>query len=211
MVSLCKEQSMHRHFLKRLLDFLLALIGLILISPLFLVLWIWLSVANKGSGAFFIQERPGKNEKIFKLYKFKSMTDERDAHGNLLPDAERLTKVGKFIRKTSLDELPQLWNVLKGDMSLIGPRPLRTYYLPLYNETQKRRHEVRPGITGWAQVNGRNGISWKEKFEHDVYYVDNLSFGFDLRILFLTIKKVFQREGINQEDSATIEPFNGYN
>ena len=139
------------------------------------------------------------------------MTDERDAHGNLLPDAERLTKVGKFIRKTSLDELPQLWNVLKGDMSLIGPRPLRTYYLPLYNETQKRRHEVRPGITGWAQVNGRNGISWKEKFEHDVYYVDNLSFGFDLRILFLTIKKVFQREGINQEDSATIEPFNGYN
>ena len=202
---------MHRHFLKRLLDFLLALIGLILISPLFLVLWIWLSVANKGSGAFFIQERPGKNEKIFKLYKFKSMTDERDAHGNLLPDAERLTKVGKFIRKTSLDELPQLWNVLKGDMSLIGPRPLRTYYLPLYNETQKRRHEVRPGITGWAQVNGRNGISWKEKFEHDVYYVDNLSFGFDLRILFLTIKKVFQREGINQEDSATIEPFNGYN
>lgn len=202
---------MYKHFFKRLLDFLLAMIGLILISPPFLVLWVWLTIANKGVGAFFAQERPGKNEKIFRLYKFKSMTNEKDADGNLLPDGERLTKVGRFIRKTSLDELPQLWNVLKGDMSLIGPRPLRTYYLPLYNETQKRRHEVRPGITGWAQVNGRNAISWKEKFEYDVYYVDNLSFWFDLRILFLTIKKVFQREGINQEDSATIEPFNGYN
>jgi undecaprenyl phosphate N,N'-diacetylbacillosamine 1-phosphate transferase len=202
---------MYKHFLKRLLDFLLALIGLILISPLFLVLWVWLTVTNKRAGAFFIQERPGKDEKIFKLYKFKSMTDQKNANGNLLPDAERLTRVGKFIRKTSLDELPQLWNVLKGDMSLIGPRPLRTYYLPLYNETQKRRHEVRPGITGWAQVNGRNAISWKEKFDHDVYYVDNISFRFDLRVLFLTIKKVFYRDGIAKQGFETTEPFNGSN
>jgi len=169
---------MYKHFFKRLLDFLLALIGLLLISPLFLVLWVWLTMANKGAGAFFVQERPGKDEKIFKLYKFKSMTDKRDADGNLLPDAERLTKVGKFIRKTSLDELPQLWNVLKGDMSFIGPRPLLIQYLPLYNDVQKRRHEVRPGITGWAQVNGRNAISWEEKFEHDVWYVDHISLPF---------------------------------
>ncbi len=202
---------MYKHFFKRLLDFLLALIGLILICPLFLVLWVWLTIANKGAGAFFVQERPGKDEKIFKLYKFKSMTDERDADGNLLPDAKRLTKVGKFIRKTSLDELPQLWNVLKGDMSFIGPRPLLIQYLPLYNDVQKRRHDVRPGITGWAQVNGRNAISWEEKFEHDIYYVDNLSFWFDLRILFLTIKKVFLRKDVNSATAATMERFNGNN
>ncbi len=202
---------MYKRFFKRLLDFLLALIGLIIISPLFLMLWVWLSIANKGAGAFFIQERPGKDEKIFKLYKFKSMTDERDADGNLLPDAERLTKVGKFIRKTSLDELPQLWNVLKGDMSFIGPRPLLIQYLPLYNDVQKRRHEVRPGITGWAQVNGRNAISWEEKFEHDVYYVDSISFWFDLRILLITIKKVFLRKDINSATVATMERFNGNN
>jgi len=200
---------MYKHFFKRLLDFLLALIGLILISPLFLVLWIWLTIANKGAGAFFVQERPGKDEKIFRLYKFKSMTDKRDADGNLLPDAERLTKVGKFIRKTSLDELPQLWNVLKGDMSFIGPRPLLIPYLPLYNDFQKRRHEVRPGITGWAQVNGRNAISWEEKFEHDVWYVDHISLPLDVRIILKTIQKVFKREGISSQTSATMEPFRG--
>lgn len=202
---------MYKNFFKRFIDFLVSLIGLILISPLFFVIWIWLTIANKGAGAFFVQERPGKNEKIFKLYKFKSMTDHRDAEGKLLPDAERLTKVGKFIRKTSLDELPQLWNVLKGDMSIVGPRPLRTYYLPLYNETQKRRHEVRPGITGWAQVNGRNAINWYVKFEQDVYYVDNISFMLDLKILFLTVKEVLKRKGITKEGSVTTEPFNGYN
>jgi lipopolysaccharide/colanic/teichoic acid biosynthesis glycosyltransferase len=200
---------MYKHFFKRLLDFLLALIGLLLISPLFLVLWVWLTMANKGAGAFFVQERPGKDEKIFKLYKFKSMTDKRDADGNLLPDAERLTKVGKFIRKTSLDELPQLWNVLKGDMSFIGPRPLLIQYLPLYNDVQKRRHEVRPGITGWAQVNGRNAISWEEKFEHDVWYVDHISLPLDVKIVLKTIEKVFRREGISSETSTTMEPFRG--
>ena len=166
-------------------------------------------MANKGAGAFFVQERPGKDEKIFKLYKFKSMTDKRDADGNLLPDAERLTKVGKFIRKTSLDELPQLWNVLKGDMSFIGPRPLLIQYLPLYNDVQKRRHEVRPGITGWAQVNGRNAISWEEKFEHDVWYVDHISLPLDVKIVLKTIEKVFRREGISSETSTTMEPFRG--
>jgi undecaprenyl phosphate N,N'-diacetylbacillosamine 1-phosphate transferase len=204
-----KSLDMYKHFFKRLLDFLLALIGLLLISPLFLVLWVWLTMANKGAGAFFVQERPGKDEKIFKLYKFKSMTDKRDADGNLLPDAERLTKVGKFIRKTSLDELPQLWNVLKGDMSFIGPRPLLIQYLPLYNDVQKRRHEVRPGITGWAQVNGRNAISWEEKFEHDVWYVDHISLPLDVKIVLKTIEKVFRREGISSETSTTMEPFRG--
>lgn len=202
---------MYKHFFKRIIDFTLSLIGFIIISPVFIIVWIWLTIANKGAGALFFQERPGKGEKIFKVIKFKTMTDERDASGNLLPDAERLTGVGRFVRSTSLDEIPQLLNVIKGDMSLIGPRPLRTYYLPLYNETQKRRHEVRPGITGWAQVNGRNAISWTKKFELDVYYVDNMSFLFDMKILFLTIKKVFIREGISKEGSVTTEAFNGHN
>lgn len=202
---------MHKKFLKRIFDFTLSLVGFIMISPIFLLLWLLLSIANKGAGAFFFQERPGKDEKIFKVIKFKTMTDEKDERGKLLPDAERLTKVGKFVRSTSLDEIPQLLNVIKGNMSLIGPRPLRTYYLPLYSEKQKRRHDVRPGITGWAQVNGRNAISWTQKFEFDVYYVDNMSFMLDLKILFLTIKKVFKREGITKEGSVTTEPFNGYN
>lgn len=202
---------MYKHLFKRIIDFSLSLIGFVIISPIFIIVWIWLTIANKGGGALFFQERPGKGEKIFKVIKFKTMTDQRDASGNLLPDAERLTKVGKFVRSTSLDEIPQLINVIKGDMSLIGPRPLRTYYLPLYNETQKRRHEVRPGITGWAQVNGRNAISWTNKFEFDVYYVDNISFFFDLKILLLTIKKVFIREGISKEGSVTTEAFNGHN
>ncbi len=210
MVGIQQNSSMYI-FIKHFLDFLLSFLGFIIISPLFVVLWIWLSIANKGSGAFFFQERPGKNEKIFRVIKFKTMTDERDDSGNLLPDAERLTKVGRFVRSTSLDEIPQLLNVIKGEMSLIGPRPLRTYYLPLYSETQKRRHEVRPGITGWAQVNGRNAISWTKKFELDVYYVDNLSLGLDFRILMLTIKKVFKREGISQEGSVTTEAFDGSN
>ena len=202
---------MYKNYLKRTFDLLLSLIGFILISPIFIILWIWLTIANKGAGALFFQERPGKEEKIFKVIKFKTMSQERDADGKLLPDAERLTKVGRFVRTTSLDEIPQLLNVIKGEMSLIGPRPLRTYYLPLYNHTQKRRHEVRPGITGWAQVNGRNAISWTKKFELDVYYVDNVSFLLDLRILLLTFKKVFIREGITQEGNVTTEAFNGEN
>lgn len=203
--------AMYQHFFKRLFDLVIALVGLIILSPLFLILWIWLSIANKGTGAFFLQERPGKDEKIFKVIKFKTMNDKRDENGNLLPDSERLTTIGRWIRSLSLDELPQLINVLKGDMALVGPRPLRIYYLPLYNETQKRRHDVRPGITGWAQVNGRNAISWTKKFEYDVYYVNNISFIFDLKILFLTIKKVFVREGISQEGNVTTEAFNGKN
>ncbi|WP_298632091.1 sugar transferase [uncultured Porphyromonas sp.] len=200
---------LYRDYIKRILDFLLALVMLVLLSPLLLVVYIWLTIANKGAGALFTQERPGKDERIFKLYKFKSMTDERDAEGNLLPDAQRLTKVGQFIRKTSLDELPQLWNVLKGDMSFIGPRPLLVQYLPLYNEEQRRRHNVRPGITGWAQVNGRNTISWEQKFKLDIYYVDHLSLWLDIKIIWLTIKKVVVREGINSETSATMEDFCG--
>ncbi len=202
---------MYKNFFKPTLDFLVALIGLLVLSPIFLFVMIALTIANKGAGALFFQERPGKGEKIFKVIKFKTMTDERDALGNLLPDAERLTKIGRFVRSTSLDEIPQLLNVIKGDMSLIGPRPLRTYYLPLYSEIQKRRHDVRSGITGWAQVNGRNTISWTKKFELDVYYVDNLSLLFDLKIFFLTIKKVFIREGISQEGNVTTEAFNGEN
>ena len=202
---------MYKNFFKRLIDFTLSFIGFLIISPVFIIVWIWLTIANKGAGALFFQERPGKDERIFKVIKFKTMTDERDASGNLLPDAERLSRVGKFVRSTSLDEIPQLINVIKGDMSLIGPRPLRTYYLPLYSEIQKRRHDVRPGITGWAQVNGRNAISWTKKFELDVYYVDNMSFLFDIKILFLTIKKVFIREGISKEGSVTTEAFNGHN
>lgn len=202
---------MYKHFLKRLLDFLLVSILLLLICPFLLLITLWLHFANRGAGAFFFQERPGKDGKIFRVIKFKTMTDKRDAEGNLLPDAERLTKVGRFVRSTSIDELPQLINVLKGDMALIGPRPLLPQYLPLYSQEQARRHEVRPGITGWAQVNGRNAISWTKKFELDVWYVDHCSFLLDAKIFFLTIKKVFVREGISQEGQATMEVFNGNN
>ncbi len=204
---------MYRHCFKRAIDFTLALLALICLSWLLIIVAVWLHFANKGAGAFFFQERPGKDAKIFKVIKFKSMTDERDKDGNLLPDAKRLTKVGAFVRKTSIDELPQLINVLKGDMALIGPRPLRTFYLPLYSKEQARRHEVRPGITGWAQVNGRNSISWTERFKLDVWYVDNMSFLLDLKILFLTIKKVICRDDINNgnKDVATMYPFDGTN
>ena len=200
---------MYKHFFKRIIDFTLSLTGFIIISPIFIILWIWLTIANKGAGALFFQERPGKNERIFKVIKFKTMTDERDASGNLLPDAQRLTKVGRFVRSTSLDEIPQLLNVIKGDMSLIGPRPLLVQYLPLYNDAQRRRHEVRPGITGWAQVNGRNAISWKQKFEFDVWYVDNISLSLYVKILVRTILKVFKREGISSDTSSTMEVFKG--
>ncbi len=202
---------MYIHFFKRIIDFTLSFLGFIILSPIFLILWIWLSIANKGAGAFFFQERPGKGERIFKVIKFKTMTDERDTSSELLPDAERLTKVGKFVRSTSLDEIPQLLNVISGDMSLIGPRPLLVQYLPLYNKTQRRRHEVRPGITGWAQVNGRNAISWQQKFEYDVWYVDHVSLYLDLKIMYKTIQKVFKRDGINSDTSATMEPFKGNN
>lgn len=200
---------MYKSFIKRVLDFIFALIALILLSPLILILTLWLHFANKGAGAFFTQERPGKDEKIFKLYKFKSMTDERDRNGILLPDDQRITKVGRFVRKTSLDELPQLWNVLKGDMSFIGPRPLLVEYLPLYNEKQRKRHEIRPGITGWAQVNGRNAISWEEKFDLDIWYVKNISFIIDCSIFLRTIKKVLNKEGISSQTSETMEKFRG--
>lgn len=202
---------MYVRFFKRLIDFTIVLIVLLIVWPILLLIALWLYFANKRTGAFFTQERPGKNGKIFKVIKFKTMTDERDVNGNLLPDADRLTKVGKFVRSTSIDELPQLLNVLRGDMALIGPRPLLPQYLSLYNKEQARRHEVRPGITGWAQVNGRNAISWSKKFELDVWYVDHCSFWLDLKIIFLTIKKVFIREGISQKGQATIEPFNGHN
>lgn len=202
---------MYKHFFKRLIDFILVLCVLLVIWPILLIITVWLHFANKGAGAFFTQERPGKNGKIFKVIKYKTMTDERDAEGNLLPDADRLTKVGRFVRSTSIDELPQLINVLKGDMALIGPRPLLPQYLPLYSPEQARRHEVRPGITGWAQIHGRNAISWTKKFEYDVWYVDHCSFLLDLKIVFLTIKKVFIREGISQEGQATMEFFNGHN
>lgn len=201
--------DMYKHFFKRTIDLFLSLIGFIIVSPFFLLLWIWLSIANKGAGAFFFQQRPGKEEKIFKVIKFKTMTDERDASGKLLPDARRLTRVGRFVRSTSLDEVPQLLNVIKGDMSLIGPRPLLVQYLPLYSDFQKRRQEVRPGITGWAQVNGRNAISWQQKFEYDVWYVDHISLSLDFKILLKTIQKVFKREGISSDTSATMEPFKG--
>ena len=202
---------MYKRFIKRFLDFWIALIALICLSPIFFVVTIWLHIANKGAGAFFLQERPGKNAKIFKIVKFKTMTDERDAEGKLLPDAQRLTKVGKFVRSTSIDELPQLWNVLKGDMALIGPRPLLVQYLPLYSPEQARRHEVRPGITGWAQCHGRNAISWTEKFKLDVWYVDHCTFLTDVKVIFTTIKKVIVRDGISQAGNATIEEFNGNN
>ena len=199
------------HFFKRLIDFIIVLCVLAVIWPILLVIALWLHFANKGAGAFFFQERPGMNGKIFKVIKFKTMTDERDADGNLLPDAQRLTQVGCFVRSTSIDELPQLINVLKGDMALIGPRPLLPQYLPLYSKEQARRHEVRPGITGWAQCHGRNAISWTKKFELDVWYVDHCSFLLDLKIILLTIEKVLVREGISSETSATMEPFTGNN
>ena len=202
---------MYKHFLKRVLDFVIALTALAVIWPLLAVVALWLHFANRGAGAFFTQERPGKDGKIFKVLKFKTMTDERDACGNLLPDAQRLTRVGRFVRSTSLDELPQLVNVLKGDMALIGPRPLLVQYLPLYSPQQARRHEVRPGITGWAQCHGRNAISWHEKFELDVWYVDHVSFWTDLKVVFITVKKVLCREDINSASSATMEAFNGQN
>lgn len=202
---------MYRHFFKRFLDFVISLMVLICILPILLLVMVWLHFANKGAGAFFFQERPGKDGKIFKIIKFKTMTDERDAEGNLLPDEDRLTKVGKFVRSTSIDELPQLMNVLKGDMSLIGPRPLLVQYLPLYNREQMRRHEVRPGISGWAQCHGRNAISWAEKFKLDVWYVDHLSLMTDLKVILITVKKVLFRENINTENDTIMEDFDGTN
>lgn len=202
---------MYKHFFKRFLDFWISLIVLIIISPILLVVTIWLHFANRGAGAFFFQERPGKDAKIFKVIKFKTMTDERDVKGDLLPDAERLTKVGKFVRSTSIDELPQLINVLKGDMALIGPRPLRVHYLPLYSAEQARRHEVRPGISGWAQCHGRNTISWTEKFKLDVWYVDHCTLWTDIKIIFITIKNVLMRKDINSSEGVTMYPFDGTN
>lgn len=202
---------MYRHFFKRFLDFWIALIALLCLSPFLLIIILWLHFANKGAGVFFTQERPGKDARIFKVIKFKTMTDERDTAGNLLPDAQRLTRVGKFVRSTSIDELPQLINVLKGDMALIGPRPLLPQYLPLYSPEQARRHEVRPGITGWAQCHGRNAISWSEKFKLDVWYVDHVSLLTDLKVIFITIQKVIKRADISSATSETMEPFNGNN
>ena len=202
---------MYKNGIKRFLDFCIAFVAIVVLSPILFFTSIFLHFANKGGGAFFTQERPGKNAKIFRVIKFKTMTDERDADGNLLPDAQRLTKVGRIVRSLSLDELPQLFNVLKGDMALIGPRPLLVKYLPLYTAEQMRRHEVRPGITGWAQINGRNAISHTKKFEYDVWYVDHLTFALDCKILFLTVKKVFVREGISTQGEATAETFNGHN
>lgn len=199
---------MYKTFFKRLFDFTASLIGFIILSPIFMVVMIGLFFANQGK-PFFFQTRPGKDEKLFNIIKFKTMNDKKDANDNLLSDAERLTTIGNIVRKTSLDEIPQLLNVIKGDMSLIGPRPLLVQYLPLYNNFQKQRHNMRPGITGWAQVNGRNAISWEQKFEYDVWYTKNCSFVLDLKILFLTVKKVFVREGISQEGQATMEVFKG--
>ena len=199
---------MYNNFFKRLFDFAAALTGIIILSPVFIIVTIFLAVANDGK-PFFIQPRPGKHGRIFRIVKFKTMNDKKDADGNLLSDEIRLTKIGSFIRKTSLDEIPQLFNIIIGDMSLIGPRPLLTQYLHLYSDFQNRRHEVRPGITGWAQVNGRNAISWDKKFELDVWYVDHMSFLLDVKIIFRTIQKVIKSEGINSADAATIEPFNG--
>lgn len=201
---------MYNFIFKRFIDFVVSLIVLIIMFPLILVISLCLLVSNHGK-PFFFQQRPGKNERIFKVIKFKTMTDEKDNHGNFLPDAIRMTKIGKFIRSTSLDEMPQLLNVLKGDMSLIGPRPLLVQYLPLYSKEQSRRHNVRPGITGWAQVNGRNTISWQKKFEYDIWYIDNISLLLDLKILYLTVKKVFIREGISSGSNVTMEVFNGNN
>lgn len=201
---------MYKMGLKRIIDFSLALVGFLLLSPIFLLVILLLFIANQGK-PFFLQLRPGKHERIFKIIKFKTMNDRKDAQGNLLSDADRLTAIGRFVRKTSLDEIPQLLNVIKGDMSLIGPRPLLTEYLPLYNQEQKMRHAVRPGITGWAQVNGRNAISWEQKFEYDVWYVKHLSFVLDLKIILLTFRKVFKSEGINQNGHVTMTIFKGDN
>lgn len=202
---------MYKSFLKRLFDFVISLIALLLIGWFLIIVALWLHFANKGAGAFFTQDRPGKDAKIFKLIKFKTMTDERDADGNLLSDEERLTRVGKFVRSTSIDELPQLINVLKGDMALIGPRPLLPQYLPLYSPEQARRHEVRPGISGWAQCHGRNAISWTEKFKLDVWYVDHVSLLTDLKVIGITVKNVLMRKDINSATAATMEAFNGNN
>lgn len=202
---------MYKYFFKRVIDFILILCVLVILWPILTLIALWLHFANKGAGAFFTQQRPGKDGNIFKVIKFKTMTDKRDVSGNLLPDADRLTNIGRFIRSTSIDELPQLINVLKGDMALIGPRPLLVQYLPLYSKEQTRRHEVRPGITGWAQCNGRNAISWTKKFELDVWYVDHCSLWLDLKIIFLTIKKVLVRADINTTGQATTEAFNGKN
>ncbi|MDR0866843.1 MAG: sugar transferase [Candidatus Symbiothrix sp.] len=199
---------MYNSFFKRFFDFILSLSGFIILSPVFIFIVLFLSIANNGK-PFFFQQRPGKNDQLFKVIKFKTMNDKKDIHGNLLSDSERMTPIGNFIRKTSLDEIPQLINVIWGDMSLVGPRPLLVEYLPLYDAEQKRRHNVRPGITGWAQVNGRNAISWRRKFELDVWYVDNLSFMLDIKIILLTIKKVCVREGINSEANITMEKFEG--
>ena len=203
--------KIYRDCIKRLLGFSIALVAVICLSPLLLVVTIWLHFVNKGAGAFFFQERPGKDGKIFKIIKYKTMTDERDANGKLLPDAQRLTTVGRFVRSTSIDELPQLFNVLKGDMAIIGPRPLLVQYLPLYSPEQARRHEVRPGITGWAQCHGRNTLSWHDKFKLDVWYVDHCSFLTDVKVILTTIKKVIARDGIAQNGQATMETFNGNN
>jgi lipopolysaccharide/colanic/teichoic acid biosynthesis glycosyltransferase len=199
---------MYNNYFKRIIDFITSLIGLVLLFPVLAILSFLLTVANKGK-PFFFQIRPGKHEKLFNIIKFKTMTDAKDVHGNLLPDSQRLTRVGSFVRKTSLDEIPQLFNVLKGEMSLIGPRPLLPEYLPLYSDIQKKRHQVCPGITGWAQVNGRNLIGWEEKFIFDVYYVNNFSFAMDLKVLFLTIKKVLLREGVTSVASVSMEKFKG--
>ena len=202
---------MYKNFFKRFFDFWIALIALICISPILIVVTIWLHFANKGAGAFFFQERPGKDAKIFKVIKFKTMTDERDENGELLDPEKRLTKVGRFVRSTSLDELPQLINVLKGDMALIGPRPLLVRYLPLYSDEQMRRHNVRPGITGWAQCHGRNDMSWSQKFEYDVWYVDHYSLLVDIKVICMTIRSVLKREGISQEGCDIIADFTGNN
>lgn len=202
---------MYKNFLKRIIDFSLALIALMILFIPLCCITVWLHYSNKGAGAFFYQERPGLHGKVFRIWKFKTMTDERDANGELLPDEVRLTKVGKIVRSLSIDELPQLWNVLKGDMSFIGPRPLLVQYLPLYSKEQARRHDVRPGITGWAQCHGRNAISWTQKFAYDVWYVDNISMMTDLKVIIITIKKVLVRDGISQEGQATMEFFNGSN
>ena len=199
---------MYKIFFKPLLDFVLSFLGLIISSPIFLIVFIALLFANRGK-VFFLQNRPGKNEKIFKIIKFRTMNDNRDTQGNLLPDEERLTSIGKLVRKTSLDEIPQLINVLLGNMSLIGPRPLLPEYLPLYNDFQKKRHHIKPGITGWAQINGRNAVEWEKKFMFDVWYVENMSFLLDLQIMFLTLKKVLKLEGVNREGEATNIAFKG--
>ena len=205
------DMKLYQNFFKRAIDIAASGCGLLVLSPVLAVITVWLHFANKGAGAFFFQDRPGKDGKIFRVVKYKTMTDERDAEGNPLPDAQRLTKVGRFVRSTSIDELPQLWNVFKGDMSLIGPRPLRVAYLPLYSKEQARRHDVTPGITGWAQVNGRNRLTWAQKFELDVWYVDHLSFALDCKILYKTIVNVIKRDGISAEGEVTTHAFNGHN